>query len=115
MEKKVLKIFHSPANPHVEVTCGVALTIVPPYSPQRVTVHVARRRTDSFESHLGMRTRQLPDAVTVTLDPAFKPESTMIFDDWKVTLRLLSLGEEGAEPGSRAYEFHVIGAQLSKE
>lgn len=114
MEQKVVKMMHSPTNPRVEVACGVALTAVPPYSPQRLTLQVVRHRTDTLESRQAMRTRQLPDTVTVTLDPAFQPQGTVIFDDWKVTVRLLGLSEVESEPGAREYELHVTGAAISR-
>ena|SRR5438128_10583886 len=111
MEQKVIKITHSPARPRVEVVCGVALTVVPPYSDRAVKVQAVRHRSDTVESRQGMRTRELPDTVTVTLDLASRPEAPLFFDDWKATLRLLSVGEAaGNDPGARVYEFHVTGA-----
>ena len=110
MDEKVVRIVQSPANPHVELACGVALTVVPPYCDRSVTVQVVRHRTESLESRQWMRTHWLPDTVTVTLDLESKPESAMIFDDWKVTLRLLGIGEAGDEPSVRTYEFRVTGA-----
>ena len=110
MEQKVVKIIHSPARPRVEVACGVALTVVPPYSDRSVKVQAVRHRTDTIESRQGLRTRELPDTVTVTLDLASRPEAPLFFDDWKATLRLLSVGEAaGNDPGARVYEIQVTG------
>ena len=112
MEKKVVKVMHSPAHPRVEVVCGVALTVVPPYLPRTVNVQVVRHRTDTVESRQSMRTRQMPDTVTVTLELATRPEAPVFFDDWKTTVRLLGVTEASAtdDPGARVYEFQVTGA-----